>query len=90
MNERISELAAWATEYASERDMTGEYVIAFNQDMYNEKFAKLILTDVVETIKQSAGSHLMLNANEMEVKEIQSKVEGALAAMAAVSRRFKD
>jgi len=45
MNERISELAAWATEYASERDMTGEYVIAFNQDMYNEKFAKLLIRE---------------------------------------------
>ena len=84
MDKRIKELAEQCTSWSDGSTWTSREVFD------KEKFAKLILTDVVETIKQSAGSHLMLNANEMEVKEIQLKVEGALAAMAAVSRYFKD
>jgi hypothetical protein len=84
MNERIRELARRVVG-KNKNDVNS--ISLFDEQI--DHFAELILTDVVETIKQSAGSHLMLNTNEMEVKEIQLKVEGALAAMAAVSRHFK-
>ena len=45
MNERIRELASQAEEYASKRDMTGEYVIAFDQDKYSKKFAELLIRE---------------------------------------------
>jgi hypothetical protein len=51
MNERIKELAEQAREYASTRDMTGEYLIAFDQDKYSQKFAELIVKECLEVMR---------------------------------------
>ena len=48
MNERIEKMAEQASEYASKKDMTGEYVIAFDQDKYNEKFAELLIREFAD------------------------------------------
>lgn len=53
-----------------------------------ERFAELIVAECVEIIKLSAGSHLKQDATESELKEIQFKVQGALAAMSAVADHF--
>jgi hydroxymethylglutaryl-CoA reductase len=54
MNERIKELASQAEEYASKRDMTGEYVIAFDQDKYSKKFAELIVRECIQAIQNES------------------------------------
>lgn len=84
MNERIRELKNEAFRWCDENI---PYETGYG-DAWEDKFAELILSQCVETIKQSASSHLKQNATESEVKEIQLKVEGALAAMSAIVEHF--
>ena len=76
MNERIKELAEQCYHRYSEH----------NIDL--EKFAELIVADCIDTIRESTKSHLKVGATESELFEIHLRVEGALVAMAAVSKHF--
>lgn len=48
MNGRIKKLVEQAEEYASKRDMTGEYIISFDQNQYTKKFAELLIRECAE------------------------------------------
>lgn len=87
MNERIKELAAQAGFMV---DQSGTIMVCFTStgDSEVKKFAELIVADCIDTIRESTKSHLKVGATESELFEIHLRVEGALVAMAAVSKHF--
>ena len=66
MNERIKKMAEQASEYASKKDMTGEYVIAFDQDKYNEKFAELIVRECARKVEDMIDNGWYADTGELK------------------------
>lgn len=60
MNEQIKELAAKAREFATTKDAFGEYVIAFDNEKFEQRFAEMIVRECAEVASRTGR----LNASE--------------------------
>ena len=53
MNERIRELAEQAREYATTRHPVSNITLSVNSDLFEQKFAELIVADVLNEVLQA-------------------------------------
>lgn len=56
MNERIKEIAAQAREFATTKDAFGEYVIAFDNEKFEQKFAELLIRQCAQIGEDTDGN----------------------------------
>ena len=66
MNERIKELAELAEEYAA-KNSTGDWEVGpAYQDLFNEKFAELIVRECIGVVQEGGGMCGAISSNNLK------------------------
>jgi len=66
MNERIRELAEQAREYATTRHPVSNITLSVNSDLFEQKFAELIVQDLIDSMIKRYGDD-----DELPIQEIK-------------------
>jgi len=66
MNERIRELAEQAREFATTRHPVSNIVLSVNSEKFEEKFAQLIVQDLIDSMIKRYGDD-----DELPIQEIK-------------------
>ena len=82
MNERIKELAEQAREYATTRHPVSNITLSVNSDLFEQKFAELIVQECIDKIEtynipvgNSAAGVLALEWTYVALKEIRDDIK---------------
>lgn len=91
MNKRIKELATQAREYTEKynSDRGNKLVAEEWTEVYNQKFAELMLVEFTETVKQTATLVAQTGFNDgLSIEEVNKQVNGALRVLDVMRKRF--
>jgi hypothetical protein len=72
MNERIQELAEQAREYATTRHPVSSIILSVNSDLFEQKFAELIVQECMNTIDPKTGTKWIKDQTQEEFWKNQS------------------
>ena len=72
MNERIQELAEQAREYATTRHPVSNIILSVNSDLFEQKFAELIVQECMNTIDPKTGTKWIKDQTQEEFWKNQS------------------